>query len=996
MKSIISVFMIICFAQFGLAQEDFYAKQWVEVQQLENKGLTKSALEKVDSIAQRALSDNNAAQRIKALLYQSKYALILEEDAQLKIISSFKAEIEKSDIVTKRVIENLLATLYWQYFQQNRYRFYNRTNTAVKVDEDFRTWDLHTIYNEIHTYYQRSLQNGLLLQQESLEAYKDIIVSPNKSASLRPTLYDLLSHNALSFYKVYEDLIRPSYAFEIDKLSYLSIGDTFMNLNLQSQDSLSLKFNTIKIYQNLLRFHHSDSITESYVDVDIERLNFIYQHHNDDEKTSVLTSTLTTQSEKLGTSVLSGLYKFELAKLYQQLGNTYNNIPENNEQYRWHIQKAVDICNDVISQFPNSRATKQCRTLIQQIKVPFLKITAESHIPTNTYSKLLVTYKNLDALSFKIYSINETQLIAYSDLYNANDQKRFLNNLLATKQWNSTLPNEGDFQQHSTEIVVSQLPNSMYIVHAQTKEDDVFATAVMQATNLALVESNEDKKDSFQIIDRTNGQPKVGAIVEMKYKKNSQERVFTKSFTTDRYGKIYFNKDRSTYRNIYFKIKHNDEEGYFGQYYINRDYNNKPNNDVNYKSFVFTDRSIYRPGQVVYYKGIITQSINDKTSVAPGMQINVALHNVNGEKLSSLQLETNEFGSIKGEFILPNDGLTGQYYIRLQSKDLGYDNTFFSVEEYKRPKFEANFKPVSQLFRVNDTVTVNGEAMAYAGSAITDAKVVYKVIRSVNYPSWYYWRRPFYTATTQEIVHGVTQTNSKGEFFIDFKAIPDSNADRNDLPIFNYEITADITDINGETLTAVSTVQVGYHAMTANIIIDGTINKAEKFKAIAIDTRNLNGEFVGASGNLKIYKLIPPKKPLRPRPWLAPDYQQISEDSFNSMFPNEPYNNEEQLQNWKLGKMVYETTFNTSTSKIITLEKIKKWVSGKYVIELQSEDKFGQPVKAKTYTTVYDPDDKRIADNQLFTIETNKNSYQPNDKATVTFASAAKITITVD
>ncbi|NNK39137.1 MAG: alpha-2-macroglobulin, partial [Winogradskyella sp.] len=535
-----------------------------------------------------------------------------------------------------------------------------------------------------------------------------------------------------------------------------------------------------------------------------------------------------------------------------------------------------------------------------------------------------------------------------------------------------------------------------YIVHAQTKEDDVFATAVMQATNLALVESNEDKKDSFQVIDRSNGQPKIGAIVEMKYKKNSQDRVYTKSFTTDRFGKIYFNKDRSTYRNIYFKIKHNDEEGYFGQYYINRDYNNKPNNDVNFRSFVFTDRSIYRPGQIVYYKGIITKSINDKTTVAPGMEINVALHNVNGEKLSSLQLETNEFGSIKGEFILPNDGLTGQYYIRLQSKDLGYDNTFFSVEEYKRPKFEANFKPVTQLFRVNDTVRVNGEAMAYAGSAITDAKVVYKVSRSVNYPSWYYWRRPYYTATTQEIVHGETQTNGKGEFSIDFKAIPDSKADKNNLPIFNYEITADITDINGETRTAVSTVQVGYHSMTANIMIDGNINKAKKSKEITIDTRNLNGEFVGASGNLKIYKLIPPKKPLRPRPWLAPDYQQISEGSFNSMFPNEPYNNEEQLQNWKLGKIVYETSFNTSTSKIITLEKIKKWESGKYIVELQSEDKFGQSVKAKTYTTVYDFDDKQIADNQLFTIETNKNSYQPNDKATVTFASAAKITITVD
>ncbi|MCB0434322.1 MAG: hypothetical protein KDD18_15515, partial [Mangrovimonas sp.] len=101
-------------------------------------------------------------------------------------------------------------------------------------------------------------------------------------------------------------------------------------------------------------------------------------------------------------------------------------------------------------------------------------------------------------------------------------------------------------------------------------------------------------------------------------------------------------------------------------------------------------------------------------------------------------LVTNEYGSVSGEFILPNDGLTGQFRIRLLGKKhtLNNSDTYFSVEEYKRPKFETSFNPVTETFKVNDSVTVKGLAQAYAGSNITDAKVVYRVHRKVEYPRW--------------------------------------------------------------------------------------------------------------------------------------------------------------------------------------------------------------------------------------------------------------------
>ena len=163
MKNYISILMLICFASFSNAQNDFDS-QWKTVTKYENEGLTKSAKDLVTEIYKSAINKNDKQQRIKALLYKSKYILTLEEEAQLNIVNLFKAEIETSDIVTKHLLENLLATMYWQYFQQNRYQFYNRTKTENKVDDvDFRTWDLETLFNEIHMYYQRSLENGILL-----------------------------------------------------------------------------------------------------------------------------------------------------------------------------------------------------------------------------------------------------------------------------------------------------------------------------------------------------------------------------------------------------------------------------------------------------------------------------------------------------------------------------------------------------------------------------------------------------------------------------------------------------------------------------------------------------------------------------------------------------------------------------------------------------------------------------------------------------------------
>src|SRR5690606_37029907 len=264
---------------------------------------------------------------------------------------------------------------------------------------------------------------------------------------------------------------------------------------------------------------------------------------------------------------------------------------------------------------------------------------------------------------------------------------------------------------------------------------------------------------------------------------------------------------------------------------------------------------------------------------------------------------------------------------------------------------------------------LHGKATAYAGSYITDAKVNYTVNRVVFFPRWYSWRFPHLNSTPQVIAHGETVTDAGGKYTINFKAVPDLSLDPKDLPTFTYEVIATVTDLNGETHSTSTIVNVGYHALIANMEIADTIDKANKEQKIKVSTNNLNGQFVAAEGNIKIYKLNAPNYTLRPRPWPAPDYDGFGKSKFKELFPHDAFGKENDPSTWEKGELVWESAFDTKKSKVIALGNLKKWKSGKYIIELETKDRFGQLVKDIKQITLYSDSDKNLADHQLFQIK---------------------------
>ncbi len=1000
MKNITIILALFFFSQTAQSQKnnDSYTSLWKNVQKLENDALTKSALKVVKSISEKAKKEKNSAQILKALLYTSKYALTLEEDAQLKIITDFKSEINKSNFPTKNVLESYLANLYWRFFQQNRYQFYNRTKTETKVDStDFRTWDLTTLFEEIGNLFDNSLKNELGLQQVSVSEFNVILNKESGSERYRPTLFDLLAHTALKFYKTSENNItRPADKFELNDPEIMCEAYQFTQQHINTKDKTSLQSKALLIYQQLLKFHLGDKSFDAYVEVDIERLRFIHQYATFENKDEQYLKVLQNTAEGLKLNPNSSLYDYEIAALYQQQGNTYQ--PKVNEKHQWRLKEALGICAAVISEFPKSKGADKCRVLKSDILAKNLQLTTERHIPINTTARLLVNYKNHNALQLSVRKITPSQLKKLNELYPEPKKLAFLKKLSIVEQWKTELKNEGDYQTHSTEISMPPLRNGRYVILAMPKKDTdkTFAYSQVQVTNLALIETRTNTHHHFQLVDRHKGKPITEAKMTFAYRKNYNRPKLAKTQFTDKTGTVSLPLTKAYWNDVSITITHANDKAFFDGFYVDSRYD-QDNEGITNPCFLFTDRSIYRPGQPLYFKGIAIQNNQGVTSVLINKEVTVELKDVNQQVVGTQNFKTNDYGSFSGEFIIPNNGLTGSFSLQVTSKQIAISGyAAISVEEYKRPKFETSFEPITATYKVNDSVTVNGKAMAYAGSNITEAKVTYRVKRAVYFPRWYYWHHPYYNASPQEIAHGETTTDASGKYQINFKAIPDNTVDKKNLPTFSYEITADVTDINGETHSTTTMVTIGYHAMTANINIPDPLNKDEKETKITVSTNNLNGQSVPATGALKMYKLITPEHILRPRPWAAPDYAGFSTSKFKELYPHDAFENEHDPSTWKKGQLVWQATFDTEKSTEITLANSTKWSSGKYVIELESKDKFGQTVKDVVQTTLFSPTDKTLADNQLFEIKTNKQNYAIGDKVKVTLLSNSEdLTVTV-
>ena len=251
-----------------------YDKEWKQVNEFVKKELPRSALEQVKKIYQLAKKDKQDAQVVKSLIYMTGLQNEVTENGETKAIADLEKETSSAPEPARSILNSLLAELYWQYYQQHRWQLYNRTNTTVFKKNDISTWTADDLHKKIGELYLKSIKNSSLLQQTKLTSYDAIILKGNVR-HLRPTLFDLLTHRALDYFKNDErDITKPVYAFEINQASAFDPASDFIHRKFETKDSLSLEQKALLLYQQLISFHLNDANPDALVDVDIERIQF--------------------------------------------------------------------------------------------------------------------------------------------------------------------------------------------------------------------------------------------------------------------------------------------------------------------------------------------------------------------------------------------------------------------------------------------------------------------------------------------------------------------------------------------------------------------------------------------------------------------------------------------------------------------------------------------------------------------------------------------------
>ncbi|HPT31239.1 MAG TPA: alpha-2-macroglobulin family protein, partial [Prolixibacteraceae bacterium] len=553
--------------------------------------------------------------------------------------------------------------------------------------------------------------------------------------------------------------------------------------------------------------------------------------------------------------------------------------------------------------------------------------------------------------------------------------------------WKVKLPTDGDFQTHRAEIRIPSLPAGQYVLLATAipgfRDCEKVTWMQFQCTGLSLISALNAEQTEFLVLDRKEGQPIDGVKVrkyyfQYDYSKRKEVTWPGETGITDKYGMVKFDSSATIRQGSCYLVLRKDMDQFFSQnFYLWQREKEEPRPEMT--TWFFTDRAIYRPGQTIFFKGIVTEKNGTQVSIKTRFKTVVRFRDVNDQELSKMELITNEFGSFSGSFTAPAGGLTGSFSIGDE-----HGTVEVQVEEYKRPKFEITFNPVKGTYKLGEAVTVTGKAMAYSGNPVTDATVSFRVMRNARFPWFRRWffDPPFVPA--MEITQGQTTTNAEGEFSIRFEAIPDPSIPKDNLPLFDFSLEADISDINGETHNAQTNVAVGYKSLLINTGLADEVNGAKDLK-FTLETTNLNGQPEAASGALTIYRVKIPENFLFPRKWSKPDLFTMTRSEFKKSFPNEIYDNEDDISTWEKGEKILDLSFATPSDSLIGIPDHTS--PGLYVLEITTKDSYGEEVVYKKYFTLYLPGStKNPSYNSLMTTLV-KNQAEPGENVPLLLAS---------
>jgi alpha-2-macroglobulin len=514
--------------------------------------------------------------------------------------------------------------------------------------------------------------------------------------------------------------------------------------------------------------------------------------------------------------------------------------------------------------YPGSIGGQRCLHVVKSIEAPDYSLQSMSMDGLGRRS-ILVTHKNLQEMHFRAYAVDLLRSLQKANDWNLlpsnQDVQRIVKTDKPVASWKVSLPPTPDYRSHRTFVTPDLRNHGLYVIVSSarpdfsTSDNELLAVPVLLSDLVLLSRGDGVGGIVARVVSGGAGGPVEGAKVTLWVRDWQKGHHPVKTLTTDQGGAVVFDSTESRRGSNSFLVAERQGDASLEENGIWFSAPTRPEERT--ASLVYTDRSIYRPMQKVFWKVLAYRGVREegRLAVAAQMPVAVTLVDPNGETVATTQVTTNDYGTASGEFLVPSGRLLGGWQVRSSLEG----SQAIRVEEYKRPTFEATFKEPSEPMRLNKPAKLVGDVRYYFGLPVTSGNVRYRVTREPVYPWWWGWWWGAPTVSSQQIASGVATLSEEGTFEVAFTPAADERlAASSKETTYRFTVTADVTDEGGETRSAARSVRLGFVAVEASIDAGDTFIREGATTDVPIRRLSLDGVPRPGAGEWRLVELVQP------------------------------------------------------------------------------------------------------------------------------------------
>ena len=778
----LSLIVLLVMSVFAPMQAQTYDNLWKELEVLERKDLPKSVISEAMKIYDKAKAEQNVPQMMKAYLTAMQYRSLLTPDSLKVDMNGLEQWASQTGSVEDKAI---------------LYSILGEMTMPVDVKKGLG-------------YLQASLKDKDRLLLIPVEKLRPMVrVGEASKRYFRDNLYNLLARRAIQIMQQY----RWQAAAKANQTNSLPADmtdmDQFVTYQFVPVSDCDLTAAVMQTYQSLLKAYDTETEREGWLLTGIDALNYLYRNFSGNFSNDVCQQELRKWIHTYPAVKTVPEAYLALAQFLQY---------QNNQVER------LRIVREGIAGYPRYEGINQLKNIEKEILNASLSLEIATAYPGEQQS-VKVNYKNLTGITLQLYKVNLPVTSAVLQNRTTHFESKYAR---LQREEHFSLKPTTDYLNVDTTLTIQAPQAGIYFLKAVPDgKKGVSDGTLMNVTALKTIyRPLPDGTLELVVVDAVSGQPVSEAEVTI-YTEKGGGYSPQQTYQADKQGTLKLDFLNS---NKYWYNAHTAADNAMPIL-------NLWKNDYYYKESkrkevlqLFTDRSIYRPGQTVYVSGLAYEMEKDSTRVLADKKYTVSLYDANNNETGKVEVRTNGFGSFSGQFVLPSPCLTGYFSLRAADTSVS-----FKVEEYKRPTFDVTFEPVKVEYQVGDSIEVVGMAKTFAGAPVQNARVHYNISRSY---AWV-WR---FMGRGSARWEGEAMTDADGKFSVPVHFEIDSDRRESPLWYYTYNIQADVTDGAGETQQANLSLPLGSTSMVLNMdnLPDNLVK--EKKLEIKLTAMNLSGE----------------------------------------------------------------------------------------------------------------------------------------------------------